>query len=88
MIKQFEINNYVKRQINEYLTAKETDLKTAMDDETMNPELAAILHGGFPTMVQKIYSLNKFKTFFWDKRALLAEHIQARLEAAVEPKRK
>lgn len=88
MIQQFEINNYVRRRIQEYLNSKNTDLKTAMDDETLNPEIAEILHAGFPTMVQKIYSLNKFKIFFGDKRALLTEHIRTRLETAIAPKRK
>lgn len=86
MINQFEINNYVKKQLNEYLATKECSLKAAMDDEAMNKEVAAILHNGFPTMVKKIYSLAKFETFFWDKRELLHNHIQSRLEA-VQPKK-
>lgn len=87
MINQFEINNYVKKQIQDYLAAKETNLDEAMQSETMNPEVAAILHDGFPTMVKKIYSLPKFQTFFWEKRDLLAQHIASRLAAADKPKK-
>lgn len=87
MINQFEINNYVKKQIQDYLTAKECDLDTAMHDETMNAEVAAILHDGFPTMVKKIYSLPKFQTFFWEKRELLIQHIATRLAAADRPRK-
>lgn len=87
MINQFEINNYVKKQIQDYLTNKETSLGAAMQDETMNPEIAAILHDGFPTMVKKIYSLPKFQTFFWEKRDLLAQHIATRLAAVDKPKK-
>lgn len=82
MINQFEINNYVKKQIQDYLTAKAISLEEAMQNETTNSEIAAILHDGFPTMVKKIYSLPKFQTFFWEKRDLLAQHIANRLAAA------
>ena len=41
-------------------------------------EIAAILHAGFPKMVQKIYSLAKFEKFFWEKRDLLHEYLAAR----------
>lgn len=81
MINQFEINNYVKKQLDEYLSAKSLTLKAAMDDEASNKEVAAILHGGFPKMVQKIYSLAKFEVFFWEKRDLLHEHLRQRFEA-------
>lgn len=87
-MQQFEINNYIKKQIGEYLDAKQCDLHTAMNDETMNRELAAILHKGFPTMVQKFYSLKKFETFLWEKREFLYTHIQARLDALAQPKSK
>ena len=81
MIKQFEINPYVGRQLRRYLDDAATDLAAAMDDETRNGEIAAILHAGFPLMVRKIYPFAKFQTFFWEKRALLATHIQNRLDA-------
>lgn len=80
-MQQFEISNYIKKQIGLYLEEKNTDLHTAMEDEQMNKELAAILHKGFPTMVQKFYSLKKFEVFLWEKREFLYTHIQARLEA-------
>ena len=85
-MQQFEINNYIKKQISVYLEAKQCDLKTAMEDETMNRELAAILHKGFPTMVQKFYSLKKFETFLWEKRDFLYTHIQNRLDALTAKK--
>lgn len=85
-MQQFEINNYIKKQIIEYLDAKQCDLHTAMNDEQMNRELAAILHKGFPTMIQKFYSLKKFEPFLWEKREFLYTHIQARLDALNQTK--
>ena len=60
-----------------------------MDNEETNKEIAAILHAGFPKMVQKIYSLAKFEKFFWEKRELLHQHIANRFAAIDEkpPKR-
>lgn len=87
-MQQFEISNYAKKQLNEYLASKDMTLKAAMNDETHNPEIAAILHAGFPTMVRKIYSLSKFQTFFWEKRDLLESYIQGRLEEAIKPSKK
>lgn len=82
---QFEIGNYAKKRLNEYLAENAIDLHTAMNSEERNKEVAAILHDGFPTMVKKIYSLLKFQTFFWEKRELLATYVQARLEEAAKP---
>lgn len=65
-INQFQISNYVKKQIDQYLADHETTLRNAMDNEQQSRELAAILHTGFPKMVQKIYSLAKFEKFFWE----------------------
>lgn len=84
MINQFEINGYVKRQITELLAQHQMDLNTAMADETVNREIAALLYGGLPAMLRKFYSLGKFQSFFWDKRAFLTGHIAARLDAAVK----
>ena len=81
MINQFEISNYVKKQIDTLLTEKNINLKQAMADADINKEIAAILHSGFPKMVQKFYSLSKFETFFWEKRELLEEHITNRFSA-------
>ena len=88
MIKQFQISNYVQKQIIEYLAAKNTGLAAAMNDETMNKEIAAILHGDFPAMLKKFYPLAKFETFFWEKRDFLLNHIQNRLGLASEPEAK
>ena len=55
-----------------------------MYNEENNKEIAAILHGGFPKMVQKIYSLAKFEKFFWEKRELLHQHIANRFAAIDE----
>ena len=81
MINQFEINNYSKKQLDAYLAEKQLSLKEAMDNEATSKEVAAILHSGFPKMVQKIYSLAKFEKFFWEKRDLLHEHLRNRFEA-------
>lgn len=87
MIKQFEISNYVKKQLNIYLMEHHISLKQAMNCEDQNSQIAEILYRGFPTMVQKIYSFNKFKTFLWEKREVLIVHIQGRLDALEKPKR-
>ncbi|QMT33999.1 hypothetical protein LNQ82_05925 [Conchiformibius steedae DSM 2580] len=84
MINQFEINGYVKRQITELLEQRQMDLNTAMEDEAVNREIAALLYGGLPAMLRKFYSLNKFQGFFWEKRAFLTEHIANRLDAALK----
>lgn len=81
MINQFEIGNYTKKQLDAYLAERAIGLKEAMDNETQNKEIAAILHAGFPKMVQKIYSLAKFEQFFWEKRDLLHEHLVTRFAA-------
>lgn len=83
-MQQFEIGNYAKKQLNQYLEEHHTTLKEAMNNETQNPQIAEILHAGFPTMVRKIYSLPKFQSFFWEKRDLLEGYIQSRLEEAIK----
>mgnify|MGYP001789561699 CR=1 FL=1 len=82
MIKQFEISTSVQKQLGDYLAANQTDLKTAMADETRNGEVAAIIHAGLPMMVRKIYSLEKMKNFFWTKKELMVEFVAMRLAAA------
>lgn len=82
MIKQFEISASVQKQIGDYLAANNTDLKTAMADETRNGEVAAIIHADLPMMVRKIYSLEKMKNFFWTKKELMVEFVAMRLAAA------
>ena len=81
MIKQFEINPLVKKQLQAYLDERSIDLKTAMDDENSNHEVAAIVHDGLPAMVKKIYSLEKMQTFFWEKKDLMVEFVATRLAA-------
>ena len=88
MIQQFEINSFVKRQLSAYLEAHNTDIQAAMQNEAHNTAIAAILHAGFPKMVQKIYSLPKFTAFFWEKRELLAIHLHNRLTATDTKKRR
>ncbi|XXQ69097.1 hypothetical protein ACKLNO_04330 [Neisseriaceae bacterium B1] len=87
-MQQFEIGNYAKKQLNEYLVDNNTTLKEAMNNEAQNPEIAAILHAGLPTMVRKIYSLPKFQTFFWEKRDLLEGYIAGRLVEVLKPAKK
>ena len=82
MIKQFEIHGGVKKELQAYLDGQNTDLKTAMDNETLNRDVAAIIHNGLPAMVRKIYPLEKMQTFFWEKKDLMVEFVAARLAAA------
>lgn len=81
-MKQFEISSGVQKQLNDYLAAKGIDLKTAMNEEHTNGEVAAIIHGGLPMMVRKIYSLEKMKNFFWTKKELMVEFVAMRLASA------
>ncbi len=82
MIGQFEIHGGVKKQLQAYLDNAGIDLKTAMDAEASNAEVAAIIHEGLPAMVKKIYSLEKMKVFFWEKKDLMVEFVATRLEQA------
>lgn len=82
MIKQFEIHGGVKKTLQSYLDERNTDLKTAMDSETLNRDVAAIIHNGLPAMVRKIYPLEKMQKFFWEKKDLMVEYVAARLAAA------
>ncbi|OSI18242.1 hypothetical protein BWD09_03120 [Neisseria dentiae] len=82
MIKQFEIHGGVKKELQAYLDGQNTDLKTAMDNEALNRNVAAIIHNGLPAMVRKIYPLEKMQTFFWEKKDLMVEFVAARLAAA------
>lgn len=81
-MKQFEIGSGVQRQINDYLAAKRIDLKTAMNAQATNAEVAAIIHAGLPAMVRKIYPLAKMQDFFWNKKDLMIEFVAMRLAAA------
>ena len=57
-MQQFEINNYIKKQITEYLEAKQCDLQIAMNDEQMNREFAAFAQR-FPDYGTKILFIEK-----------------------------
>ena len=80
-MKQFEISNSVRKELSNYLNTRNLNLKTAMDNETTNGEVAAIVHAGLPAMIRKIYSLEKMKTFFWTKKDLMMEFINMHLAA-------
>ena len=67
-MKQFEISHSVRKALCDYLNTRNLNLKAAMDNETTNGEVAAIVHAGLPAMIRKIYSLEKMKTFFWTKK--------------------
>jgi len=79
-MKQFEISNSVRKELSNYLNTHNLNLKAAMDNETTNGEVAAIVHAGLPAMIRKIYSLEKMKTFFWTKKDLMMEFINMRLD--------
>ena len=86
MIKQFEINNYVRKQLQEYLTEKKLTLEQAMAEEASN-KIAAIVHAGLPGMVRRIYSLGKMQAFFWEKRELIQGFIADRLQGGDDSKK-
>ena len=69
-MKQFEISNSVRKELSNYLNTHNLNLKAAMDNETTNGEVAAIVHAGLPA-----------KTFFWTKKDLMMEFINMRLDA-------
>lgn len=84
MLNQFEIHGGVVKNLNAFLAEKAVDLKTAMDNEALNKEVAAIIHAGLPGMVRRIYSLQKIETFFWEKKDLMVDYVAARLEASAK----
>ena len=86
MLKQFQIHGGVVKKLNAYLEEKGIDLKTAMDAQETNKDVAGIIHEGLPMMVRKIYSLQKMETFFWEKKDLMVEYVAARLASARKPK--
>ena len=69
-MKQFEISSSVRKALCDYLNTRNLNLKAAMDNETTNGEVAAIVHAGLPAMIRKIYSLEKMKTFFLDEKKI------------------
>lgn len=81
-MKQFEISPSVKKQLCNYLSSHNLDFRAAMMDETANSEVAAIIHAGLPSMVRKVYSLEKMKQFFWTKKELMIDFLSNRLISA------
>ena len=67
-MKQFEISNSVRKELSNYLNTRNLNLKAAMDNETTNGEVAAIVHAGLPAMIRKIYSFGKNENLFLDKK--------------------
>lgn len=87
-MQQFEINNYAKKQVIEYLNNQQITIDDAMSNETHNAQVAEILHQNLPTMVRKIYALPKFQKFFWEKRELLTQYVINRLTQADKAKKR
>lgn len=52
-MKQFEISNSVRKELSNYLNTHNLNLKAAMDNETTNGEVAAIVHAGLPAILWK-----------------------------------
>ena len=70
-MQQFSISNHTQKQIQHFLAERNVDLQTAMDDEAMNRELAALLHAGLPAMVRKFYGLAKMEALFTEKKDMI-----------------
>lgn len=85
-MQQFSISNHTRNQIQRYLDDKHIDLQTAMNDETMNQELAAMLHAGLPAMVRKFYGVAKMQALFIDKKDMIYHAIAQRLQQAEDGK--
>ena len=67
-MKQFEISNSVRKELSNYLNTHNLNLKAAMDNETTNGEVAAIVHAGLPAMIRKIYLWKNENLFLDEKR--------------------
>ena len=81
-MQQFSISNHTQKQIQQFLAERNVDFQTAMDNETMNRELAALLHAGLPAMVRKFYGLAKMEALFTDKKDMIYTAIAQRLQQA------
>ena len=81
-MQQFSISNHTQKQIQHFLAERNVDLQTAMDNESMNRELAALLHAGLPAMVRKFYGLAKMEALFTDKKDMIYTAIAQRLQQA------
>lgn len=87
-MQQFSITPHTQTQIQRFLDERGLSLQEAMDGEDTNRELAAILHAGLPTMVRKFYSLAKMETLFAEKKDVLYQSLNQRLQQAAEKARK
>ena len=87
-MQQFSISNHTKNQIQQFLDERNVNLQTAMDDETMNRELAALLHAGLPAMVRKFYGRAKMEALFADKKDMIYTAIAQRLQQPDDKKGK
>ena len=81
-MQQFSISNHTQKQIQQFLAERNVDLQTAMDNESMNRELATLLHAGLPAMVRKFYGLAKMEALFIDKKDMIYTAIAQRLQQA------
>lgn len=78
-MQQFSISGETRKRIQEFLKDHSVDLATAMHDDALNKELAAILHAGLPAMVRKFYGVAKMEKLFVEQRDVLIEAIGKRL---------
>ena len=81
-MQQFSISNHTQKQIQQFLVERNVDLQTAMDNESMNRELAALLHAGLPAMVRTFYGLAKMEALFTAKKDMMYTAIAQRLQQA------
>ncbi len=67
-MKQFEISSSVRKALCDYLNTHNLNLKAAMDNETTNGEVAAIVHAGLPAMIGKSILWKNENLFLDEKR--------------------
>ena len=60
-INQFQISNYVKKQIDQYLADHETTLRNAMDNEQQSRELAASCTQASPNGTEDLFLWQNLK---------------------------
>ena len=80
-MKQFEISNSVRKELSNYLNTHNLNLKAAMDNETTNGEVAAIVHAGLPAWIYGNLFFGKNENLFLDEKDLMMEFINMRLDA-------
>ena len=79
-MQQFDISPDVRTKLHEYLNKNSLTLKEAMDIEEHNNEIASMIHAGLPAMIKKLYSEEKMKNLFWNKRDVIYDFIVGRLQ--------